>query len=282
MKFIKMHGAGNDYIYVDCFIEKIDDPESAAIALSDRHFGIGGDGLVLIMPSESADIRMRMFNADGSEGRMCGNAIRCVGKYAFEHGYCTKDEISIETMSGIKYLKLSIENGKVKGARVDMGKAILEPKNIPVKCDKERCINQPLEIAGSKYYITCVSMGNPHAIVYVDNVDDIEIEKIGPLFENNEIFPERVNTEFIQVINEKTLKMRVWERGSGETLACGTGACASVASSVLNGKCSYNTDITVILRGGKLIINYNENGTVYMTGPAAKVFEGEVNLNGED
>lgn len=279
MKFTKMHGIGNDYIYVNCFEEKVENPENVSIYVSDRHKGIGSDGLVLIMPSDKADFRMRIFNADGSEAMMCGNATRCIGKYVYDKGLTTKTEITLETNSGIKYLKLFPENGKVEFVEVDMGKAILAPKDIPVKSDKERFIAEPVVVDGKEYKITCVSMGNPHAIVYLNGVDELPLEKMGPYFENHELFPDRINTEFIEVLDSKNLKMRVWERGSGETFACGTGACASVVASVLNGYCNKGEEVTVHLRGGDLRITYNEDETVIMKGPAALICDGDVDVS---
>ncbi len=279
MKFTKMHGIGNDYIYVNCFEEKVENPEQVSIYVSDRHKGIGSDGLVMIMPSDKADFRMRIFNADGSEAMMCGNATRCIGKYVYDKGLTDKTEITLETNSGIKYLKLFPENGKVEFVEVDMGKTILVPKDIPVKSDKDRFISEPVAVDGKEYKITCVSMGNPHAIVYLDGVDELELEKIGPSFENHELFPDRINTEFIEVIDRTNLKMRVWERGSGETFACGTGACASVVSSVLNGFCDKGTEVTVHLRGGDLRITYNEDETVIMKGPATLICDGDVDVS---
>lgn len=279
MKFTKMHGIGNDYIYVNCFEEKVDNPEKVSIYVSDRRKGIGSDGLVLIMPSDKADFRMRIFNADGSEAMMCGNATRCIGKYVYDKGLTDKTEITLETNSGIKYLTLFPENGKVEFVEVDMGKAILTPKDIPVNSDKERFISEPVEVDGKEYKITCVSMGNPHAIVYMDNIKDLELEKIGPSFENHKLFPDRINTEFIEVIDSHTLNMRVWERGSGETFACGTGACASVVASVLNGYCNHDEEVTVHLRGGDLKITWNSDGTVIMKGPAALICDGDVDVS---
>jgi diaminopimelate epimerase len=276
IKFTKMQGCGNDYIYIDCFKQEINNPEQLSIDLADRHFGIGGDGIVLICPSEVADAKMRMFNADGSEGKMCGNAIRCIGKYLFDNGYVKTDEVRIDTLSGIKTLKLQITNNVAVGATVNMGKAILNSKDIPVIWDKNEVINEKFIVDNTEYHVTCVSMGNPHCISYCDDVDAIELEKIGPKFENNSIFPEKINTEFVQIIDENTIKMRVWERGSGETLACGTGACACAVATVLNGLSKIDTEMTVQLKGGDLVIKYCEDGTVFMTGPATKVFEGEV------
>ena len=276
MKFSKMHGIGNDYIYVNCFEETVNEPEKVSVIVSDRHKGIGSDGLVLIMPSDKADFRMRIFNADGSEAMMCGNATRCIGKYVYDMGMTSKTDITLETNSGIKYLKLFTENNKVKLVQVDMGKAILKPSEIPVKSDSERFINEPVTVAGKVYNMTCVSMGNPHAVIFTDNVDGLNLEKIGTDFENHEIFPNRVNTEFCEVIDGHTLKMRVWERGSGETFACGTGTCATVVASVLNGICPYDEEVLVHLRGGDLRITYRSDGTVMMTGEAEYICSGNI------
>jgi len=275
--FTKMHGAGNDYIYFNCLSESIHNPETLAVRLSDRHFGIGGDGIILICPSDKADAKMRMFNADGSEGKMCGNAIRCVGKYLYDNGIVEKKSLEIETLSGIKKLELNTQGDRVRSVRVDMGKADFSPGSIPVLLDGGAVINRETKIGGKKYFITCVSMGNPHCVIFVENVDAIHIETVGPEFENAPVFPDRVNTEFVRVVDGKTLKMRVWERGSGETFACGTGACASVAAAVANGFCGRDEDIRVILRGGDLTVRYTEE-TVFMTGNAEKVFEGVVNI----
>ena len=277
LQFTKMHGCGNDYIYFNCMDKELDNPEQLSIMLSDRHFSIGGDGIIMICHSDKADARMRMFNADGSEGKMCGNATRCIGKYLYDNGIVKKDKISLETLSGIKYLDLTIENGKVKLVSVDMGKAILVPSEIPVALSGDIAVNVPHSVDGVDYNITCVSMGNPHCVVFGDDPDEIELEKIGPCFENDPIFPERVNTEFAQIIDERTIKMRVWERGSGETLACGTGACATAVAAVLCGYCKKGEDITLKLRGGELIINYTDE-RVLMTGPAAVSFTGEVEV----
>ena len=283
--FIKMHGCGNDYIYFDCMSGEENNiiarnPNKFSIMLSDRHKSIGGDGVVLICPSAVADAKMRMFNADGSEGKMCGNAIRCVGKYLYDNKYVKKSDISIETLSGIKYLKMQIENGVAVAATVDMGKAYLKPAEIPVIYDGENMINAPVTVNGKNYNITCVSMGNPHCIVFCGENEDpetLELEKIGPYFENHAIFPDRVNTEFVKVINKNLLQMRVWERGSGETLACGTGSCAVAVAAVLCGFCEKNTDITIRLRGGDLVINYTGE-TVYMTGEAKVAFRGVADI----
>lgn len=277
LKFTKMQGCGNDYLYFNCFEQEIISPESLSVSLSDRHFGIGGDGVVLIFPSDVADAKMRMFNLDGSEGKMCGNAIRCVAKYLYDNGIVKKDEMAIETLSGIKKLKLYFQNGKVSSATVDMGPAVLKPSKIPVNLDGDRVISRPVRIDGVEYKITCVSIGNPHCVVFVDNLDNLDIQKIGPMFEYNPLFPERVNVEFITVLNRATLKMRVWERGSGETWSCGTGACAAAVAAVLNGYCPMNEDITVRLKGGDLIIRYTGD-TVYMTGNAVKIYDGEVEV----
>lgn len=278
LKFTKMHGCGNDYIYFNCFEQEVADPEALSIRLSDRHFGIGGDGIVLICPSEVADAKMRMFNADGSEGKMCGNATRCIGKYMYEHGLISKPEMTLETLSGIKILKMTEEDGKITSVRVDMGKAILKPSEIPTKYTGDTAVSVPLTVDGTEYAVTCVSMGNPHCIVFVDqDVNTLDLPKIGPSFENHEMFPERINTEFIRVIDDHTLQMRVWERGSGETLACGTGACAAAVASVLNGYCPKGEDITIHLIGGKLKIRYTDEA-VYLTGPATTVFEGSIEL----
>lgn len=276
LKFTKMHGAGNDYIYINCFEETVKNPEKLAIKVSDRHFGIGSDGLILISPSDKADFKMNIYNADGSEGMMCGNGIRCVSKYVYDNGMTDKDEISVETRSGIKLIKMNVENGKVVSARVNMGEPILEAEKIPTKFDGENVIRQKLTIDKKEYEVTCVSMGNPHCIVYVDDVKDIDLEKIGPKFENNEMFPERINTEFVHVVSDTELDMRVWERGSGETLACGTGSCAVTVASVLCGYCKRNTEIKINLLGGTLTDIWTDGGDVYMTGPAATVCTGEI------
>lgn len=276
MKFTKMQGIGNDYVYVNCFEETVNDPEEISRMISDRHFGIGADGLVLIMPSDKADFRMRMFNADGSEGNMCGNASRCIGKFVYDNRLTDKTNISLETKSGIKKLTLFPEKGIVKTVLVDMGKAILHPADIPMAAEGESFINKPISVNGKEVNITAVSMGNPHAVTYTDDTDSLELEKIGPLFENHPLFPERVNTEFIRIIDESSMKMRVWERGSGETWACGTGACAAAVASVLNGYFEYEKEITVKLRGGDLFITYKSDGTVLMRGPAETVFTGEI------
>lgn len=278
-RFSKMHGLGNDYVYVDCTQEKLHHPEEIAKRISDRRFGIGSDGLILICPSEKADFEMRMFNADGSEGRMCGNGIRCVGKYVYDHGLTEKTDLEIDTKSGIKRLKLVTEEGKVTFVEVQMGKASLRPKDIPVETDYDDFISQPMLVGGEAYLVTCVSMGSPHAVIFSDEIDTLPLDRVGPLFEHHEKFPERINTEFVQVIDRNTLNMRVWERGSGETFACGTGACASVIAAVLNGHCDYGNEVTVQLRGGDLFITYLQDGSVIMKGPAAHVFDGIMELN---
>ena len=277
MEFVKMEGCGNDYVYVNGFNTKIDNPNELSKIVSDRHFGIGSDGLIVINPSEVADFKMSMYNADGSEGKMCGNGIRCVAKYVYDYKMIDKEVITVETLAGIKTLKFYVENDKVKTVRVNMGSPIISAKDVPVISDKEKVINEPVVIDGKEYGITCVSMGNPHAITFVDDTDSLKIEKIGPAFEKNEIFPDRVNTEFIQIIDRKTIKMRVWERGSGETLACGTGACASVVACVLNNLT--DNKVTVKLLGGDLEIKYDtDENTVYMTGPARIAFTGNIDI----
>lgn len=279
MKFTKMQGIGNDYIYVNCFEEQVVNPEQLSVRLSDRRFGIGGDGLILIMPSQISDFKMRIFNADGSEAMMCGNGTRCIGKYVYEHGLANKTHITLETNSGIKYLELHCTGDQVTSVTVDMGKAILTPREIPVESDsQEPFVAKPVQVGDRLERLTCVSVGNPHAIVFCDRVEDLDLEKLGPLFEHHAIFPDRVNTEFVRVIDDHTLQMRVWERGSGETLACGTGACATTVAAVLNGYCPQGEPILVKLRGGDLTITYQADGTVMMTGPAEEVFQGEINL----
>lgn len=276
-KFYKMHGIGNDYIYFDCMNEPLENVEELAVRLSDRHFSIGGDGVILLCPSEVADCRMRMFNADGSEGKMCGNGVRCVGKLAHDLGYAKGDTCRIETLSGIKTLVFKIgEDGKVISARVDMGAPVLEGEKIPSLLSGEKIVDAPVEVCDREYGVTLVSMGNPHCVVFEDP-DLIDIEKIGPHFEYHQLFPERVNTEFIKVVKRNELLMRVWERGSGETWACGTGACASAVAAVLNGYCDKNTPITIHLRGGDLKITYTDQ-TVFMEGGVALAFTGEVEI----
>ena len=278
LTFSKMHGIGNDYIYINCFQETVTDPEMLSIFMSNVRFGVGSDGLVLILPSEVADFRMRIFNADGSEAMMCGNATRCVGKYVYEHGMTDKTEVSLETNSGIKYLTLYVNEAtnKVDAVKVDMGKAILKPAEIPVADDGDRFIAKPVVVDGVSYDMTCVSMGNPHAVVFLPEIDSLDLEKMGPSFEHHPLFPNRVNTEFIRVIDDHTLQMRVWERGSGETFACGTGACAAAVASVLNGYCKREQEILIHLRGGDLRIIYHNDESVTMIGPATFIFEGKM------
>lgn len=278
MQFTKMHGAGNDYIYVNCFKETVENPEKTAIQVSDRHFGIGADGLVLIKPSDKADFFMDIYNADGSRAKMCGNATRCVAKYVYDNKMTDKDEITLETLSGIKVIKMTIQDGKAVAARVNMGAPILEGTKIPTKFDGESVVGQKLTIDNQDYAVTCVSMGNPHCIVYTDDVQALDLPRIGPDFENHPMFPDRINTEFIRVVGDTELDMRVWERGSGETLACGTGACAAVVASVLNGYCKRCADVKVNLLGGTLYINWTQSGEVYMTGPAETVCTGNITL----
>lgn len=277
MKFTKMHGCGNDYVYIDCTENKIENEEQAAIKLSDRHFGIGGDGMILIKKSDIADFEMVMYNADGSRGAMCGNGIRCVAKFVYDHKLTDKTSISIESMGAIKYIDLKVENGVAVGAKVDMGKPNLKASEIPVLSKNDKAINEPISVDGKAYQMTCVSMGNPHAVIFTDvSPREIELEKIGPKFESNPVFPDRTNTEFVKVIDRKNIEMRVWERGSGETLACGTGACASAVAAILNGYC--DNDVTVHLLGGDLEISWSgdESESVFMTGPAVTVFDGEI------
>lgn len=276
MKFTKMHGIGNDYVYVNCFKEKIENPGEVAKRISDRHFGIGSDGLILIKPSQIADFEMEMYNSDGSLGAMCGNGIRCVAKYVYDYGLTDKTQISVATGSGIKYLDLTVEDGKVVLVKVDMGAPILEPEEIPAKVSK--ATGEKLTVQGKEYEVTCVSMGNPHCIVCVDDVDELAIEQVGPFFEHHEVFPDRVNTEFIKVLDRNTVQMRVWERGAGETWACGTGACAVAVACILNGWTE--REVTVKLRGGDLRICWDQDkNTVFMTGPAATVFDGEIEFS---
>ena len=299
MKFTKMHGIGNDYIYVNCFEEKVENPSELSVKLSDRHFGIGADGLILIKPSKIADFCMEMYNADGSQAEMCGNGIRCVGKYVYDYGLTDKESISVETLAGIKYLDFTIENGKVSLITVNMGSPELIPSKIPVNVsalttdnkyteeadDKKmenneltQVVDKPLVVNGEEYKVTCVSMGNPHCVVFVDGTASFPLEEIGPKFESHELFPNRVNTEFIQILNRNEVNMRVWERGTGETLACGTGACASTVAGVLNGLT--DEEITLHLLGGDLKVRWDrEENVVYMTGPAKVVFDGVIDEN---
>ena len=285
MKFTKMHGIGNDYVYVNCFEETVTDPSAVARFVSNRHFGIGSDGLILIKPSDVADCEMDMYNLDGSQGAMCGNGIRCVGKYVYDYGLTDKTSVSIETLAGIKYLEFTLgdeeKNGRktVKLVRVNMGAPILAPEDVPVDLPDAGDIVQdyPIMVAGKEYRITCVSMGNPHCVSFVDDVDNFPLEEVGPLFENNPIFPRRVNAEFVELVSPTYAKMRVWERGTGETLACGTGTCATAVACILNGKTE--DEVTVKLLGGELIIRWDRNANIiYMTGPAKVVFDGEIEV----
>ncbi len=276
--FTKMHGAGNDYIYVNCFKEKLTDINETARKISDRHFGIGSDGLVLICPSDKADFRMDMYNSDGSQAEMCGNATRCVGKYVHDKGLTDKTEITLETLAGIKILKLNLnDRGEVETVEVNMGSPELTPKNIPIDSKLDRFISEDVEVDGKIYKVTGVSMGNPHAVTFVDDTDSLEIEKIGPKFETHKMFPKKINTEFAQIVDGKTIKMRVWERGAGETLACGTGACATMAAANLNGLVGDEADIALL--GGTLHIKWDKmENNIYMTGPAAFVFDGTITI----
>lgn len=277
LNFTKMHGLGNDYIYINCMDECPADPSGLSKWLSDRHFGIGSDGLVLIMPSAVADFRMRMFNSDGSEAEMCGNAARCVGKYVYDNGLTEKSEVTLETLAGIKTMLLAVENGMVEQIRIDMGEPVLEPDKIPARCQEELFLSQPVTVGDRTFHVTCVSMGNPHAVSYIDDVDSFPLEVYGPQMETHELFPKKINSEFVQVIDRQTLKMRVWERGAGETLACGTGACAVTVASILNGLCDRKVEVKLL--GGDLMIEWDEkNNHVFMTGPAVKVFDGVVEL----
>lgn len=275
MKFTKMQGIGNDYVYVNCLQETIENPSELAKKISDRHYGVGSDGLIMINPSDKADFEMEMYNADGSRGEMCGNGIRCVAKYVYDYGLTDKTSISVETLAGIKYLDLTVEDGKVVLVKVDMGKPMLRPEEVPVVSEKEEVIDEPITVDGQEYRMTCVSMGNPHAVVFIDqDVKEFPLETVGVKFENHERFPKRVNTEFVNVLDRHTAQMRVWERGSGETLACGTGACAVAVACAMNGLTE--DEVTVKLLGGDLQIKWDrEKNTVYMTGPAEVVFDGE-------
>ncbi len=278
MKFTKMHGTGNDYIYINGFEEKLENPSEAAVKLSDRRFGIGSDGLILILPSDVADCRMEMFNADGSIGKMCGNGIRCVAKYVYDRGLVKKDVLRVETRSGVKTLQLRVEDGKVASVRVNMGQPELDPEKIPVLFSKDRMVDEEVYTpSGNVWRVTCVSMGNPHAVIFVDDVEGLDLPAIGPEMEKHAMFPERANIEFAQVTGPHEVQMRVWERGSGETLACGTGACACAVASVLTGKA--DRDVTVHLRGGDLHVFWDpDTDDVYMEGPAAFVFDGTVEI----
>lgn len=275
LRFTKMQGAGNDYIYINGFEQTIDNPSETAIELSNRNFGIGSDGLVLILPSKTCDFRMQMFNSDGSEAEMCGNASRCVGKYVFDHELTTKKEITLETKAGIKLITMLDGNAKKRKVRVDMGEPILNPELIPVKITQNPALKYPLKIEDKTWEINCVSMGNPHAVIFTNNIKNLDLPTIGPKFESNPIFPRKTNTEFVEVIDKKTLNMRVWERGAGETLACGTGACAVAVAAVMNGLTERKVNINLL--GGQLEIEWNENNNhVYMTGEAVTVFDGVI------
>ncbi|SDW40424.1 diaminopimelate epimerase [Lachnospiraceae bacterium KHCPX20] len=278
MKFTKMHGCGNDYVYVDCTKEPLENPEKVAVYVSDRHFGIGSDGLILIGSSDIADFEMIMYNADGSRGEMCGNGIRCVAKYVYDFGLTDKEEITVETLAGIKTLKMSVSDGKVDSVLVDMGSPKLLCSQIPVIFPDETMINQPMEVDGNIFKATAVSMGNPHCVIFTDeDVRTIDLPQIGPLFEHHATFPKRVNTEFANILDRENIRMRVWERGSGETLACGTGACATAVAAVLNGLTEQT--VSLHLLGGVLKITYDkEADRVYMSGPATTVFSGEIDL----
>lgn len=274
MKFTKMHGCGNDYVYVNGFTEKVADKPKAVVALSDRHFGIGSDGVIFINPSQQADFEMEMYNADGTRAEMCGNGIRCVGKYVYDHGMTDKTSITVESFGRVKYLDLTVENGKVVKVKVNMGKPELTAKDVPVVSVHEQVIDEEIIVKEKSYRMTCVSMGNPHAVVFMDDVEHLAIEEIGPYFENHERFPNRTNTEFVQVIDDSHVKMRVWERGTGETLACGTGCCATAVACVLNRLTGAH--VTVQVLGGEIEIYWDQKeNLVYMTGPAVTVFEGE-------
>ncbi len=280
LKFSKMHGTGNDYIYVNGFTQKLNNPSKTAIELSKYHFSIGSDGLIIVAPSETADVRMIMYNSDGSEGKMCGNGIRCVAKYAYDHKLTDKKVMTIETASGIKTIEVTVdENDKVSDAKVDMGKAILKPQDIPMSVQGENFISQKILVAGKEYTATAVSMGNPHMVIFMKGIDELDLEKIGPDFENHEWFPEKVNTEFVEVIDEHNFKMRVFERGTGETMSCGTGTCAVTVAAVLNGYAKYGEELNIHIRGGILKDTYYEDGTVIMKGLATHVFDGEIEID---
>ena len=277
MKFTKMQGLGNDYVYINCFEEKVQDPAKLSVMVSDRHFGIGSDGLVLILPGDAADFRMRMFNADGSEAQMCGNAARCVGRYVYERGLTKNTELTLETGSGIRSIKLNVTDGKVNSVAVEMGVPELRPYAVPVKLPGERAVSVPLEVCGISMRMTCVSMGNPHAVIFVEDADSFPVAQIGTVIENLDIFPERTNVEFVTVFGKNDLRMRVWERGSGETMACGTGACATLAAAVLNGLSDRKA--AVRLNGGTLNVMWPENDAgVIQEGTAEFVFDGDLIL----
>ena len=274
MNFVKMHGIGNDYVYVNCFEESVDDPAALARRVSDRHTGVGSDGLVLILPSDTADLRMRMFNSDGSEAEMCGNAIRCVGKLAYERGLCDTLSPRVETLAGVRRLRLYAQNRCVERVAVDMGTPEWRPAHIPVDARGESFLARPMEVDGKIWTVTCVSMGNPHAVIFTDGIDDLDLPRIGPLFERHPMFPKRINTEFVEVESDAALRMRVWERGAGETMACGTGACAAAVAGARNGLSGRNTRVR--LRGGDLHIEWRDDDHVLMTGEAVAVFEGRL------
>ena len=278
MKFTKMQGAGNDYVYINGFTEKVPEKAEFVKRVSDRHFGVGSDGAIFINPSDIADFEMEMYNADGSRAEMCGNGIRCVGKYVYDYGLTDKTDITVESFGKIKYLKLIPgPDGKIESVTVNMGAPILKGSEIPVRVDKDKVVDEPVNVLGKEYRMTCVSMGNPHAVVFIDDTDSLDIESIGPHFENHEMFPNRVNTEFVQVVDRSRVKMRVWERGTGETLACGTGCCATAVACILNGKT--DDEVTIQVLGGEIIVKWDrENNLVYMTGPAKVTFDGEMEL----
>ena len=276
--FTKMHGIGNDYVYINCMDGEVDDPSGLAVKMSPRRFSVGSDGVILICRSDVADARMRMFNADGSEGKMCGNGTRCIGKYLYDRGVVKKEVITLETLSGIKTLKLNVKKGEVASVAVDMGRAEFTPAKVPVLFEGDKMTDEPISAAGGEYRITAVSMGNPHAVTYLDEVKSLDLEKIGPCFENHPLFPERVNTEFVRRISDTELEMRVWERGSGETFACGTGACAVVAASVANGYCRAGVPVTVHLLGGDLKVTVGKDLFVTMEGPAEFSYDGVYTL----
>lgn len=280
MKFTKMHGCGNDYIYIDCFTETVENESELAVKLSDRHFGVGGDGMILIKKGTKADFEMVMYNADGSRAEMCGNAIRCVAKYVYDNGYIDKESFSIESMGAVKYIDVTVENGKVTFAKVDMGAPILNSSDIPVNSDTQKTIAKKITIADRQFSMTCVSMGNPHAVMFIDeSPKSFDLNYYGALFESNtDVFPKKVNAEFARVIDRNNIEMRVFERGTGETLACGTGTCATVVAGILNGL--VDNDVTVHLLGGELNIHWsgNEHDSVIMTGPASCVFTGEIDI----
>lgn len=280
LKFTKMHGTGNDYVYVNGFEQALENPSAVAVQVSDRHFSIGSDGLIIVAPSEVADVRMIMFNADGSEGKMCGNGIRCVAKYAYDHKLTDKKKMTIETASGIKTIQVTVDaNDKVEYAYVNMGKAILKPSEIPMLAEGDSFVAQEVTVNGTTYTATAVSMGNPHMVIFTKGIDDLKLEEIGPYFEQHALFPEKVNTEFVEVIDDHHFKMRVYERGSGETMSCGTGTCAVTVAAVLNGYARYGEELTIYIRGGELNDTYYEDGTVMMKGLATTVFDGEIELS---